>query len=315
MDKMGPLQAFIMGFTFSFAWTPCVGPMLTSILLLASSAKSMYLGNLLVFVYTLGFVIPFIIIGLLSSKVFEFLKARGKMLKYISKLGGIILIIMGIMVYTGWLNSVSTYLNQFGSIESVLLQDQGGVNQESTDGDSTEVATEDDSSEEIVITDEETEQVQEENTDSSQSNETVPIIDFTLTDQNGNEHTLSDYKGKTVFLNFWATGCPPCIKEVPHIIEHYNKYNQNQDDLIIISVVNPGGFLEGDRESIDAFIAEYGINFPVLFDNDGSVFTSYNINSIPTTFLINTDNEIMGYVPGGMTGDMMSSIIEQALGN
>jgi len=291
-NKMGPLQAFVMGFTFSFAWTPCVGPMLSSILLLASSAKSMFLGNVLVLVYTLGFIVPFIIIGLLSSKVFEFLKANGKILTYISKIGGIVLIIMGIMVYTGWLNNVSSYLSQFGGVESLITQPQ------KEKAEDTAVIE----SEEVVV-----DKV-------ADQKDTTQSIDFTLMDQHGLEHTLSEYQGKTVFLNFWATGCPPCKDEVPHIIAKYNEYRQNQDDLIIISVVNPGGFLEGDRETIDAFIEAYGIDFPVLFDDEGTVFSDYYINSIPTTFLINTEGEILGYVPGGMTADMMTNVIKQALG-
>lgn len=303
-NKMGPLQAFIMGFTFSFAWTPCVGPMLSSILLLASSAKSMFLGNVLVFVYTLGFIVPFIIIGLLSSKVFEFIKTKGRILTYISKFGGIVLIIMGIMVYTGWLNNVSSYLSQFGGVESFITQQKEEVKEEEVINEITEEPADKVDEAEAVGEDSEIDE-----------KDTYQSIDFTLTDQNDLSHTLSQYQGKTVFLNFWATGCPPCKDEVPHIIDKYNEYNQNQDDLIIISVVNPGGFLEGDEETIDAFIEEYGINFPVLFDYDGTVFSDYYINSIPTTFLISTDGEILGYVPGGMTADMMTNVIEQALNN
>jgi cytochrome c-type biogenesis protein len=304
-DKMGPLQAFVMGFTFSFAWTPCVGPMLSSILLLASSAKSMFLGNVLVLVYTLGFIVPFIIIGLLSSKVFEFIKTKGKILAYISKFGGIILIIMGIMVYTGWLNNVSSYLSQFGGVETLITQPQDEVNEDKV------VEAEDavEETEDAVIVESE-DPVADKVADEKDA---ILSMDFTLMDQHGISHTLSEYQGKTVFLNFWATGCPPCKDEVPHIIDKYNEYNQNQDDLIIISVVNPGGFLEGDREAIDAFIEEYGIDFPVLFDYEGTVFSDYNISSIPTTFLINTEGEILGYVPGGMTADMMSNVIKQAL--
>lgn len=298
--NMNTLNAFIMGLTFSFAWTPCVGPILSSVLILASSTKSSFLGNAMVLVYTLGFIIPFIVVGFLSSRLYDYISKKGDLLKNISKIGGVIIIVMGIMVYTGWLNNMSSYLSQFGGAESLL------ENQLEKSADNIN------KNKDVADTEEENKLNEDANTEDNES-QTVPIIDFTLKDQHGNEHTLSEYKDKVVILNFWATGCPPCKKEVPVIEKAYQNYNKNQDDLVIITVVNPGGFLEGDRKAIESFMEEYGVNFPVLFDNDGSVFSSYYINSIPTTFVINRDNEILGYVPGGMTESMLESIIKEAL--
>jgi cytochrome c-type biogenesis protein len=250
------------------------------------------------------------------------------MMTYISKFGGVILIIMGIMVYTGWLNNMSSYLSQFNGLDSIITQSQSdkttddsesddtldvkteATSDDSTTGDASTQADGSDTGETSIEAGDETTTVQDE---SAATNEAVPSIDFTLTDQFGTLHTLSDYTGKTVFLNFWATGCPPCKEEVPLIEEKYKEMEENQGDLIIITVVNPGGFLESDEAAIHDFIEEYGITFPVLFDQDGSVFSNYYINSIPTTFMLNKNNEILGYIPGGMTADMMTSVINQAL--
>ena len=92
--KMTPVAAFVMGFTFSFAWTPCVGPALSSVLILASGAKSALAGNLLVLVYALGF-----------------LRRNQKLMKYTIKAGGVLLIIIGIMTFTGWMNGITSYLS------------------------------------------------------------------------------------------------------------------------------------------------------------------------------------------------------------
>ncbi|MDF2952380.1 MAG: cytochrome biosis protein transrane region family, partial [Anaerocolumna sp.] len=113
--KVNPLMALVMGFTFSFAWTPCVGPALSSVLIMASGAKTALTGNMLVFVYALGFVLPFLILGLFTTQVLEFIKNNRKFIKYTIKAGGIILIIMGIMTFTGWMNGVSSYLNSISS--------------------------------------------------------------------------------------------------------------------------------------------------------------------------------------------------------
>jgi cytochrome c-type biogenesis protein len=71
---MNPFLAYIMGFTFSFAWTPCVGPVLASVLILASNARNVFTGNLLVALYALGFIIPFLILGFFTTETLNFLR-------------------------------------------------------------------------------------------------------------------------------------------------------------------------------------------------------------------------------------------------
>ena len=107
--KMNPIIAFIMGFTFSFAWTPCVGPALSSVLILASSADNIFSGNALVLVYTLGFIIPFIILGLFTTEALNFFREKRNLVKYTIKAGGIILILIGIMTYTGTFTTLSRF--------------------------------------------------------------------------------------------------------------------------------------------------------------------------------------------------------------
>lgn len=109
-SKMNPIIAYIMGFTFSFAWTPCVGPALSSVLILASNANNAFSGNILVLIYTLGFIIPFIILGMFTTKTLNFFKEKRNLVKYTIKAGGIILIIIGIMTFTGTFSSISRYL-------------------------------------------------------------------------------------------------------------------------------------------------------------------------------------------------------------
>lgn len=108
--KMNPIIAFIMGFTFSFAWTPCVGPALSSVLILASNAKSATVGNLYVLIYSLGFIIPFLILGLFTTQALNFFKKNRNFMKYTIKIGGVILIIIGIMTFTGMLSNINKIL-------------------------------------------------------------------------------------------------------------------------------------------------------------------------------------------------------------
>ena len=102
-NKMTKKTAFLMGFLFSFAWTPCVGPALSSTLIMASTASTALLGNIFVLVYALGFLLPFIILGLFTTKVLNIIKRKQNILNYVVKIGAIIIIVMGCYVsYTGF---------------------------------------------------------------------------------------------------------------------------------------------------------------------------------------------------------------------
>ena len=128
---MNPLVAFFMGFTFSFAWTPCVGPALSSVLIMASGTGSNLMGNLLVAIYTIGFTLPFLLLGLFTTQVLNFLKSHQKLLKYAVKVGGALLILIGFMTFTGWMNSFSKYLNSF-TVPSVEEADEQNNNRKNT---------------------------------------------------------------------------------------------------------------------------------------------------------------------------------------
>ena len=112
---MNPLLAFVLGFTFSFAWTPCVGPVLASVLLMASSSSSFASGFILIGVYTLGFVLPFMAVGLFTSTLLDFFRRHQKAVRYTVKAGGVLMIVMGIMMFTGWMNGITGYLSQAGA--------------------------------------------------------------------------------------------------------------------------------------------------------------------------------------------------------
>ena len=309
---MNPLLALVLGFTFSFAWTPCVGPALASVLLMASSATSQGTGFLLIGVYTLGFVIPFLAVGLFTGSVLDFFKKHQNVVKYTTKAGGVLMIAMGVMMFTGWMNSFTGYLSGVGTSGAGASSSQV-VSSSQTDSQpaSQPRATSEPAESEAAS--------QPENAASSPEEEEYPVIaapDFTLVDQYGNEHTLSDYKGKTVFLNFWATWCGPCKKEMPDIQQLYLDYGENTGDVIILGVAAPKSDANPfNQETLDAdgiadFLEEGGYTYPVLMDTTGDVLMDYGISAFPTTFMIRADGKILGYVPGGMSKDMMKQIIE-----
>lgn len=275
---MNPAVALLLGFTFSFAWTPCVGPALSSVLLMASSSASSVRGFLLIGVYTLGFVLPFLAVGLFTGTVLDFFRSHQSVVRYTVKAGAVLLIAMGVMTLTGFLNGVSA-----GPAEEPVSQ--------------------------APVTDPEAADTPEADTAPS----TPPAPDFVLTDQYGESHTLSDYQGKTVFLNFWATWCGPCRMELPDIQTLYEDNGENQGPLVVLGVICPSVGQEGSAEDIVAFLEENGLSYPVLMDEGGAVTAAYGISAYPTTFMIDTDGSAFGYVTGALSRETMDSIIQQTV--
>ena len=138
--------------------------------------------------------------------------------------------------------------------------------------------------------------------------------DFTAKLNNGETFTLSDKKGQVILLNFWATWCPPCKAEMPDIQKLYEKSaTEGEDAVIVLGVAAPNMGQEGSEEEIAAFMEEKGYTYPVLMDTEGELFNSYGIMSFPTTFMIDRDGNVFGYVSGMLSADMMDSIVRQTL--
>jgi cytochrome c-type biogenesis protein len=308
---VNPIIAIMMGFTFSFAWTPCIGPALSSVLLMASSAKSSLEGNLLVIIYTIGFIIPFLILGLFTTEVLNFLKDKRNLMKYTIKLGGILLIIIGIMTFTGWVNGISSYLNSVANstTQTKNSDDENSSDNKIIDEEYDNNKTNDDKDSKVSDVD----GTQDYN--ANEENDEVDKVlapDFELLDQYGTEHSLADYKGKVIFLNFWATWCGPCRDEMPHIEELYNEFNLNKDDVVILGVANPNG-VDVSKEEVLSFLEENEYTYPVLFDETGELFENYYVTAYPTTYMIDNDGNVYGYVSGSLTKDIMKNIINETL--
>ena len=219
---------------------------------------------------------------------------------------------------TGQMNTVSGYLSELSGTENVGTEASGDVTAgpESAEPEIPDTADASGGENEGNASAGESEAAAEEpeaaGGESEAASGVLPAIDFTLTDQYGNEHTLSDYKGKTVFLNFWATWCHWCVTEMDDIQMLYDEYKEAGDDsVVILGIAAPDYGSEVSQEEITAFLEENGYSYPVLMDDGGNVFTSYGVYSYPTTFMFNADGNVFGYAPGMLTEEMMRSIIEQ----
>jgi peroxiredoxin len=130
--------------------------------------------------------------------------------------------------------------------------------------------------------------------------------DFELTTLAGEKVKLSDYRGQKVILNFWATWCPPCKAEMPHMQKYYEK-NADKENVEILAV-NLTSMDEG-RNAVQNFVDGYELTFPIPMDVDGDIGGEYRAFTIPTTYMIDTKGQIQHKIVGPMNEEMMGEMV------
>ncbi len=131
--------------------------------------------------------------------------------------------------------------------------------------------------------------------------------DFSLVDLNGNALKLSDFRGKRVLVNFWATWCPPCKAEMPYMQEMYEKYQEEGFEVLAVNST----VTEKSRDNVVDFVSEYGLTFPIPMDEKNRVSSDYEILSFPTSFFIDSDGVIRSITVGGMTKEYLEGEIKK----
>ena len=279
----GLVRSFTAGLLFAFGWTPCIGPILAGILTIAAAAETAQQGMALLAVYSLGLGIPFILSAVFLNAFFNVFSKVKAHLHKVEIAGGVILVALGVLVFTNKLGLISQEL-AFINLEGLLT---------------TETATEGPRSAPQSVVIDTSKTVGSEEISSSKYN-------FALTTIDGKNIRLSDFKGKVVAVNFWAPWCGPCRLETPGFVKVYKKYRES--GLVIIGVA-----AQTNEKDVKKFIADYGV--PYFIGISDQAAEQYNVIGLPTTYLFDRDGRLathfIGYAPEARFESTLKTVFEK----
>ena len=212
LNEMTRFKAFLFGFIFSFAWSPCIGPMLGNALLLSSTESA---GILYLVLYALGLIIPFIITGLFASTIINLINNKKDISKYVVKIAGIIMLCFGLYMIYNASKTITNYKNLLSNQSSVIDNQNN------------------------------------DNSDNNDTQETISVLDYKYKDNHDNIIDFDNYKGKYVYLNFIATWCTYCRQEIPSYLEFGKKYDDVVNLYVMSPLITNETDVEGIKKFID----------------------------------------------------------------
>jgi len=285
-NKPGLVSGFLLGFAFALGWTPCIGPILTSVLAIAATRERVTEGIVLLTFYSAGLAIPFLLTAVLIGRFLGFYQRFRKHLHTVEVLSGVLLLAIGGLIFVNGLTWLSSKMARLQP-ENVLTLIKG-----SSAVDSSVAAS------------------------SKPSADLPSAPDVTFKDLNGKDVPLSSFKGKVVVVNFWATWCEPCRTEIPWMIEFQNKYGEKGFTMLGVamddegkSVVEP--FSQKAQWDVDG--KKVAMNYPIVLGNDDLASKFGGLIGLPTSVVITRDGKIAKKFLGLVNHDQLEKQIQNLL--
>jgi cytochrome c-type biogenesis protein len=280
---------------FAAGWTPCIGPVYGTILTVAAQTGNVNQAVPLLTIYSLGLGVPFLLMTLLLDSAQGLLRRLQRRMHTIELVSGAFLVLIGLLVASNQLQLLSQSLStQFADVSYNL--EESVVNQFVNNA--------------TAVPETPAPQPTTAPTGNAASATGLQIgnraPNFQAVNDKGDTVKLSDYRGKVVILNFWATWCGPCRVEMP---EFEKAYQAQADKGFVVLAVN-------NRETTDkvaAFRSDMALTFPIIMDENGDLQSKYSIQGYPTTYVIDRKGVIVAVQPGPMTAAQVSQLVDRAL--
>ncbi len=289
--KDGYLGSGVMGVVFAAGWTPCIGPVYGAVLTLAASGGDVGEAGILLAAYSLGLGVPFLLTALMLDSAQGVLRRLQRRMRLIELASGSFLILIGLSIASGQLQGLSEQLAGDFADFSVELEERVVEFVQGEEGE-----------EDIAAT-----------TGPAYDLENLEIgldignlaPDFMTVTDGGDPVALSDLRGQTVLLNFWATWCGPCRVEMP---EFQAQYDRLKDDGFTILAVNNAE----SPDTVASFREEFMLTFPLVMDERAAIQTQYGIFSYPSTLLLDSNGVIVAKHFGPLTAAQIDALLDRA---
>lgn len=343
--KPSAWSAFFLGFAFAFGWSPCLGPIVGVVLGLASTTDTVARGVLLLAVYSAGLSVPFVITALEMTRFLRFYKSFRKYLHYVELVSGALLIFVGGLVFLNklaWLTAKLTFLSAitavlerpfsaathgwvFWAVVAAAVLALGviaAIRYREVFASMTRRQTA-----VIVFTiialigvliyaDRATRPSGTQVAHASARTTGSLAPDLKLKDLDGKDVNLADFKGKVVFVNFWATWCDPCRIEIPWLIAMQHKYGPQGFTVVGIAMDEEGKSVVApfvSKERFDVEGQKLPMDYPILIGTDDAADKFGGILGYPSSFLISRDGKVVTKFQGLKSEDELHQAIESLL--
>jgi cytochrome c-type biogenesis protein len=287
-SQPGLVSGFLLGFAFALGWTPCIGPILTSVLAIAAMREKVVEGVILLTFYSAGLAIPFLLTAVGIGRFLKFYQRFRRHLHTVEVFSGVLLLAIGALIFVNGLTWLSARMSRFQP-ENLLVSMRGG-----TAPDTGAVAA----SAKLA------------------GASLSPEPDVTFKDLQGNNVELSSLKGKVVLLNFWATWCEPCRSEIPVLIGLQEKYSSKGFTMLGASMDEDGA------KAVDPFIhntqfdvggRQHTMDYPIVLGSDAITDKFGGLLGMPTSYLISRDGKIVKKYIGVVNEAQVTKDVESQL--
>jgi cytochrome c-type biogenesis protein len=285
-NKKGVISGFLMGFAFALGWTPCIGPVLAGVLLIAATRAKVTEGIILLMFYSAGLAIPFLLTAVGIGRFLKFYQKFRKHLHTVEVVSGVVLLLVGLLFFGPGLTLISRHMGNVsidGWMTKFVPQLAGGA---SSSGSGKAAAA-----------------------------DVSPEPNVTFKNLQGKDVSLASYKGQVVLVNMWGTWCEPCQGEIPTLIKMQKDYSTKgftilgvatNDDLDrVIPFVHNTKFDVGGQELT--------MNYPIVMGSDEISTAFGGLLGMPTSFLINRNGDIVKKYIGSLNPEQINKDVQAQL--
>jgi cytochrome c-type biogenesis protein len=288
----GIVSGFLLGFAFALGWTPCIGPILTTVLAIAASRGSVRDGVILLTLYSAGLSIPFLLTAVGVGRFMKFYQKFRRHLHTVEVCSGVLLLLIGGLIFTNGLTIVSSHLSG-DSLDNVLVKIMPQSVRRYLDTGATPTG----------------------GSPKADAN-LEPEPDVTFKNLEGGDVALSSLKGKVVLLNFWATWCEPCRGEIPVLIGLQQQYSSKGFTMLGASMDDDPSkvvpqFVKTNEFKVDG--KDETMNYPIVEGSDAITDQFGGLLGMPTSFLISRDGKIVKRYIGVVNEAQITKDIESQL--